>query len=264
MATVRTDDGIEIPFEVQGDGDGPKLVFAHGLSGQSEQTRAGLAPLVDAGWTVASFDQRGHANATPVTDPAVYDPVAMGNDLWAVAGAAGFERCWIGGGSMGGATSFRAAMAQPDRVEGLVAGCPALHDKPHEMIWLFDVLADSLRDTGMDGLVKLQREFAIEMGAAEADLARIEELRAHNAASLECAYRSVSRWVMPDFPSALAGVPFPVIVIGWDNDQVHPLSTAKAAAAAAGVELIQLEFAEIVSDRALLGRILAQKLPAYV
>src|SRR5437773_1931597 len=100
MPLVQRPNSIEIPYEVDGDGS-RRLVFAHGLTGQGAHTRIELQPLVQHGWTVVSFDQRGHANATPVTDPALYDPFEMGHDLLAIMDELGWETAWIGGGSMG-------------------------------------------------------------------------------------------------------------------------------------------------------------------
>jgi pimeloyl-ACP methyl ester carboxylesterase len=95
MRAVRGD--IELPFVIDGTGDAPHLIFAHGLMGTGAVQRSQLGPLVDAGWTVVTFDQRGHAGATPITDGAMYDPDEMGADLWAVADAAGlYVLCIVG------------------------------------------------------------------------------------------------------------------------------------------------------------------------
>ena len=200
---------MKLPYVVQGDGDGPKVVFAHGLMGTGTVQRAQLAPLVEAGWTVVTFDQRGHGSAPPITDPSGYDPHDMGADLWEVVDAAGFDRCWIGGGSMGAATSFCAATAQPDRVLGLIQAVPAFDAQPHAAVFLFEALADQVRDEGIDGLVAILRKFTGEAGRAPSDDLFLEQLRTHDQASIECALRSVPRWVLPDYPSAFTDVDVP-------------------------------------------------------
>jgi pimeloyl-ACP methyl ester carboxylesterase len=253
---------MKLPYVVEGDGSGRKLVFAHGLMGTGTSQRLQLAPLVAAGWTVATFDQRGHGSAPPITDPAGYDPHEMGADLWEVADAAGFDRCWIGGGSMGAATSFCAATAQPERVEGFIQAVPALRDEPHAMVFMFDVLADRVRDEGTEGLIALLRQLASDMGRETEDVIFLDELRTHDAASIECALRSVPRWILPDVPRAFADLPFPVLVLGWDNDPIHPLQTAKDCAASAGVELIEADQQVVMGDRELFGKLLLEALPA--
>jgi pimeloyl-ACP methyl ester carboxylesterase len=253
---------MKLPYVVEGDGSGPKLVFAHGLMGTGTAQRQQLAPLVAAGWTVATFDQRGHGPAPAINDPDGYDPKAMGADLWEVADAAGFDRCWVGGGSMGAATSFYAVQQQPDRVEGFIQAVPALCDTDHPLVFVFDALADSVRDGGIEGLIELLRKFTADMGREEEDVIFIEQLRTHDPVSIECALRSVPRWILPEVPSAFATFDFPVIVVGWDNDPIHPLQRAKDVAAAARVELIEADQAVVLGDRELFGKLLLEALPA--
>ncbi len=260
MERVKTSDGYEIPFVVEGEDGGPSLVFAHGLMGTGAMQRLQLAPLVDAGWKVVTFDQRGHGDATPVTDAAGYDPVAMGADLWAVADAAGLDHCWIGGGSMGAATSFRAARLHPERVEGLVQAVPALRDEAHPMVFVFDAAAGVLRDDGVDGLIAALRQLAASAGRDESDEIFLEGLRSHDPNSLELALRNVPRWIFEDVPSAFSEFGFRVVAIGWDNDPIHPLQTAKDIATSAGVDLIELDQVEVFTDRGLLGRTLLDTL----
>ncbi|MEX2538597.1 MAG: alpha/beta fold hydrolase [Actinomycetota bacterium] len=265
MERVRTADGFEIPFVVEGDDGGQGLVFAHGLMGTGAAQRLQLAPLVETGWKVVTFDQRGHGGATPVTDAAGYDPIAMGGDLWTVADAAGLDRCWIGGGSMGAATSFCAARSKPERVEGLVQCIPALRDEAHPMVFGFDAIAGVLHDGGIEGLIAALRQFATSMGRDESDEVFLSELKSHDPASLELALRNVPRWILDDVPSAFADLPFRVVVFGWDNDPIHPLQTAKDMAASARVDLIELDSVEAFTDRTLLGRLLhdaLEKAPA--
>ena len=261
MPTV-THGAYDIAYEV--DGDGPqKLVFAHGLMGTGATQRTMLSPLVDAGWTVVTFDQRGHGSSTPVTSADGFDPDAMGDDLWAVADAVGFDRCWIGGGSMGAATSFCAARNAPDRVEGLIQAVPALKSTPHELVWVFDGLADRVRDAGIEGLIETIAEFGVQMGRPEPDLAFQDELRSHrDPSSIEVALRTVPSWCIADIPSALGTFPFPVVVQGWDNDPIHPLAFAKQCAAAAGVDLLELDQNDVMDDRTTAGRAYVQRLQA--
>ncbi len=260
MERVTTADGFEIPFVIEGDADGPGFVFAHGLMGTGAAQRLQLAPLVEAGWKTVTFDQRGHGAATPVTDGSGYNPVAMGADLWAVADAAGLDRCWIGGGSMGAATSFCATRLQPHRVEGLVQAVPALCDEAHPMIFGFDAIAGVLHDQGIDGLIAALRQFATAAGRDESDEVFLEQLKTHDTVSLELALRNVPRWIFDDVPSAFSDLGHRVVVIGWDNDPIHPLQTAKDIAAAAGVELIELDQVQVFADRELFGKVLLDSL----
>ncbi|MEX2393092.1 MAG: alpha/beta fold hydrolase [Actinomycetota bacterium] len=254
---------MKLPFVVDGDGSGPKLVFAHGLMGTGAIQRSQMQPLVDAGWTVATFDQRGHADAPPIHDASDNDPVAMGDDLWEVADAAGFDRCWIGGGSMGAATSWCAARSRPERVEGLIQAVPALRDEPHPAIFMFDALAGIVAESGNAGAVATLRKLSEDAGAP-VDEMFLEQLMRHDTKSLETALRSVPRWVLDDVPGGFADVPFPVIVTGWDDDPIHPLQTAKDIAAAAQVELVVTDMAIAREDPSRFGRLLADAIAGTV
>ena len=121
-------------------------------------------------------------------------------------------------------------------------------------------ITNQLRDTGMDGFVGFLTTFLIDGGAGAEAREFAEGLRVHDPLSLECALRTVPRWVMHDVPSGFEDLPFPVVVVGWDGDPIHPLQTAKDIAAAAGVELIQEDPAAVQTDRTLLGRRLTSAL----
>ena len=155
---------------------------------------------------------------------------------------------------MGAATSFRAARAQPARVEGLLHVVPALRDRPHAAIFLFDALADVVRDGGLAALEQNLRHVLANQTAPTDDIF-LEQLRTHDAASLEVALRAVSRWILDDVPAAFSDLPFPVLVLGWDDDPVHPLQDARDVADAAGVDLIEIDRSALdVPER--LGRVL--------
>lgn len=262
MQGVARNDGYDLPFVVEGDGAAGTLIFAHGLTGSGAHTRLGNGALVDAGWRCISFDQRGHADATPVVDPAGYDPMAMGSDLWAVLDEVGVEKCWIGGGSMGAATSFCSAKLQPNRVEGLISGCPALTSEPHELIFVFDAFGDALRDGGIEQLITQQKELLAQLGVPQESIDRVDDLRVHDPKSLELAVRHVPKWLFPDIPSAYATFPFPVVVIGWPDDPIHPVAVAQLVADAVPTELITLDFQEVQSDQALIGRVMLDAIGA--
>ena len=105
-------------------------------------------------------------------------------------------------------------------------------------------------------MIAALRQLAASAGRDESDEIFLEQLRTHDPESLELALRNVPRWIFEDVPSAFAQLGFRAVVIGWDNDPIHPLQTAKDIAAAAGAELIELDQVQVFTDRALLGRTL--------
>src|ERR1700674_5008374 len=93
-------DGLLLTVETFG--TGAPIVFAHGLLGNRHVVRAELAPLASH-YRIVTFDQRGHGDSSPVTDPALYQPARMAGDMAAVMDALGIERAIVGGESMGAA-----------------------------------------------------------------------------------------------------------------------------------------------------------------
>src|SRR4029077_20772093 len=112
--------------------------------------------------------------------------------------------------------SFRAALQQPERVEGLIQVCPALWTVEHQAVWLFDQIANQLQDEGVDGLIELWKKFMTQVGATEDQLAFLDDLRLHDPKSLECALRNVPRWVFGNAAREFASFDFPVVVVCWD------------------------------------------------
>ena len=195
-------------------------------------------PFIDAGWRLVLFHQRGHGPATPVTDGADYDPVAMGGDLWASRGRGrhrslldrrGPDGC---GNILPGVTPAAGTRRRFDPVRS------PLRDELHPMIAMFDIGADTVASSGVEGLISLLQTMAEQRGA-EPDPVRAETRCHNNQASLELALRNVPRWVMEDMPFALRDMPFPVVVFGWDKmtSSIHCRPPRRCAAA--GVTLIE-------------------------
>jgi hypothetical protein len=87
---------------------------------------------------------------------------------------------------------------------------------------------------------------------------------AHGLMGLASLDRVTLAPLVADVPSGFEGLPFPVIVAGWDGDAIHPLQTAKEVAAAAGVDLIEADALMIQADRPAMGRLLAGALAKLV
>ena len=107
-------DGLKIAVEVAG--DGAPLIFAHGLSGNRHIMRQELAPLADR-YQIITYDQRGHGDSTPITDPSLYNAERMADDLRAVLDDLKIERAIIGG-EVYGLDYFSALCTQTSAARG--------------------------------------------------------------------------------------------------------------------------------------------------
>ncbi len=111
-------DGAEIYYETGG--EGPALVFAHGLGG-NHLSWWQSAPVFAQWHKVVTFSHRGFA---PSTAPGgIADPQLYAGDLLALLDHLGIDKAAIVGQSMGGWTCVETALAAPDRVAGLVMAC---------------------------------------------------------------------------------------------------------------------------------------------
>ena len=228
---VIESDGLKLAVEEFG--SGPPLLYGHGLTGSRIQTAHQLAPLA-ATHRVIVYDQRGHGDSTPVTDPPAYGVERMAGDVAAILDALGIERAVLGGNSMGAGTALRFAMENPERVEALILTAPAFADRTNPA-------ADQLRQIGWDvARLGIEGYLARAIGeewpaagmSADAVAFRAGIWRSHNAASIAVACETVADWVpVPDLME-LSALRFPAQVIAWDGDAVHPLEFARRIAGA--------------------------------
>lgn len=230
MRTIPSGDNLQIAVETFG--DGPPLVFAHGLTGHHRVTRLELEPLADR-YRLILFDQRGHGASTPVTDPALYDPRRMAGDMRAVLDALGIERAIIGGESMGAATALVFALEHPQRVQALLLTAPAFGDTPNPDRERMLDMGRNLTRLGMEGFLALAAQRQREQFNWTPDLIAFVAgmLGAHDPASLATALLTVPSWQpVPDL-TVLARLEVATCILAWEQDPVHPIELARRMAA---------------------------------
>ena len=115
MPTVRSDD-IETHYVKQG--DGPPVVFVHGMLMSTSMWRHQLDALDDTFTTIA-YDVRGHG-LTGGSGRSSYSIELLAADLAGLFDALDIDRAVVCGLSMGGAIAQAFAAAHPERVAGLV------------------------------------------------------------------------------------------------------------------------------------------------
>ncbi len=222
-------DGLKIAVDVVG--DGAPLIFAHGLSGNRHITRQELAALADR-YEIIAYDQRGHGDSTPITDPTLYDSRRMAEDMRAVLDDFKIGRAVVGGESMGAATTLLFALKYPLRVAKLLLTAPAFSESLNpdsERLKGFGLAATQL---GMEEFLKVAAErqrtdlkWSPEVIAFVANM-----FRSHQPASLITAWHTVSQWCLPDL-SAMSRLTCAVCILAWEDDPLHPIELARRLAA---------------------------------
>lgn len=115
-SVVISGDGVPISFEIYGAGE-PALVFVHGWSCDARYWREQV-PYFSKKHRVIALDLAGHGHSGMARTK--YTMGAFGEDVKAVAEAAGGSRIILIGHSMGGAVIAEAARLMPGRVIGLI------------------------------------------------------------------------------------------------------------------------------------------------
>ena len=221
---VRSD-GLDLVVEEAG--QGPALIFAHGLTGSRVQSRRQVGELADR-FRVIVFDQRGHAQSSPVTDAQLYDVHRMAEDTTAILDALGVEKAVVAGESMGAGTSLRFALSHPERVSALVLCLPALSDEPLAASGDVKAFSAAMTAKGIKAFAEENMRADIANGASpERARAWADIISSHNTESIALACQIVPDWIIFHDKADLRRLTMPVQIIALDGDPVHPLTLAR-------------------------------------
>jgi len=217
------------PTVVEMVGDGPAMLYLHGLSA-SPVIAADEAP---PGRRLALPWQRGHGTFPWPSEESAYTLDGYVADAVTVLDALGWEKVQVGGTSMGAAVALRLALEHPDRVSQLFLAGPALADRPNPDAAILVEMAGFLVGPDMgaciDRIIDWQRTRGVPSEMSE--VAR--RLTTHRPEPLAAALRAVPRWVVFDGDADLRRLP-PTHVVGWPDDPLHPLHLARRVAAITG------------------------------
>lgn len=229
---------LRLPIEggelaVEWSGDGPALVFAHGLTGTRGQSQR-LVGALETERRVITFDQRGHGASGVAAGPRTFDPRAMAGDIISVLDTLDIERAALGGASMGAATALLAALAHPERVTHLVLTAPAFGDLPNPGSGVLAAIGDEIAAAGIESYIsRLRGQDWPALGMTEEAMDfRAGMLRSHDPALVAAACHAVSGWVILDDLTPLARLNIPTLIIAWHGDLVHTWELAERYAAA--------------------------------
>lgn len=161
MATefLTAPDGVQIAWErLDAPAGAPVVMLVHGFGssrGQNWKSTGWYPMLGEAGFAVIAMDNRGHGQSGKPRDAAAYGHARMAEDVLAVLDAAGVERAFLCGYSMGGFISLRLTASHPDRVTKLAlagVGAHYLHGPRIADPASRDTLAEALETDDPSGL----------------------------------------------------------------------------------------------------------------
>jgi pimeloyl-ACP methyl ester carboxylesterase len=187
------------------------------------------------GWDVVRYDARGHGSAGGPDEPGAYRWPALADDQLRLLDERGIDRAVLAGASMGAATALWSTVKAPDRVRALVLVIPptAWATRPAQARAYrigATVLSAPLGDKAFLAAAKvaptpaiLREELAPLVDGVTAGMAAIPRTR------LAAILRGAADSDLPPPADLAAAVgDKPVLVLAWDTDPGHPVSTATA------------------------------------
>jgi pimeloyl-ACP methyl ester carboxylesterase len=137
-------------------GAGAAVVLCHGVTATRRTVVHGSRVLERAGYSVVSYDARGHGESDPAPAGEGYGYPELVGDLEAVVAATVGDgrRFVLAGHSMGAHTAIAYALRNPERIAGLVAIGPVYGGEIVERsLEYWDGLAAALEGGGVEGFV---------------------------------------------------------------------------------------------------------------
>jgi len=265
------------PFEIEGaggvglaterEGEGPRIVLAHGITAHRGLVVHGSRALSRAGHDVIRYDARAHGDSDPGPQGS-YGYEALADDLAAVMAVTGEgESPILGGASMGAHTILTLALRDPGAIAGVVLITPATLGLPpdEESLARWSRLADGLERDGVDGFIQAYDDgLDPEWRETLVRIARDRIGRHRHTEALALALREVPRSVPFEGVGELESLDVPALVVASHDaaDPGHPYAVAEAyAGALPDAKLISEEEGE--SPLAWQGGKLSRELAAF-
>lgn len=225
--TILTSDGVKLALYERGHGK-LDFVFQHGLCGAAAQP-AEVVPEIDD-VRLLTLECRGHGHSE-AGDTSKFSIAQFADDLATVISGIGHPVI-LGGISMGAAISLRLAVTRPELVEALVLARPA---------WGTDRAPNNMIPNAYVG------KLLSNLGAKEAKIqflnseiaSQLESEAPDNLQSLKGFFSRAPQHITaalltrisvdgPDVDrTQLANLNIPTLVIGHEDDLIHPLEYAK-------------------------------------
>jgi pimeloyl-ACP methyl ester carboxylesterase len=223
-------------LHVERSGSGRPLVWGHGLTSSIAAERdSGAFVWEDVdGLDVIRYDARGHGRSPAGSSPADHVWSRLADDFLAVADEAlGSPTASFvaGGASMGCATALFAALRAPDRVEALVLAIPptAWETRAAQAEQYLGSVG-YLEAKGLDAFIAAGAALPARPAWTEARRAiRQRHLAASDPAALALALRGAAESNLPP-REEVATISVPTLILAWEDDPGHPVSTATALA----------------------------------
>ncbi len=225
--------GVELAVERHGAATGNTMLWCHGLSSSiANEDERGLwtlaGPANDAGFELIRYDARGHGRSGGTLLAADYTWANLALDALELHNNVAAEDTgpWvIGGASMGAATTLHLAVQRPEIVRAMILMIPpTAWETRAAQRDIYQNAAGYIRTKGKDAYVAASQRLPVipiladhpEIPRAAPDITETLLPTVFEGAAIS------------DFPSAesIRALTMPTLVLAWDTDPGHPVSTA--------------------------------------
>ncbi|WP_324197438.1 alpha/beta hydrolase [Nocardia cyriacigeorgica] len=221
-------DGGRIAYRIAG--SGRPLGYAHGVL----LSRAGVRGLklfdieaVADGRRLLTYDQRGHGRSTGRPRAEDYRFENFSRDLLGLLDEAAIEEPMdFVGSSLGCDVALRSAIAAPDRFRRLVLMIPpvAWENGPQQARDWYTDSADAIDTEGQAAWLRRWAEGEpLPIFADYPEFGFTPDVPGELLAPI---LRGIGRSDLPD-PVEIAALGHPTLILAWDTDPLHPISTAE-------------------------------------
>ena len=216
-------------------GSGEPMVLLHGFT-DTWRTWELVLPTLEQHADVLAPTLLGHAGGPPITGPLT--PGSVADAVEQLMDEAGFETAHIVGNSAGGTLALRAALAQPERVAGLILVSPAVFAGGGAPAFVQPLLrSPQLQRIGpLIARAFLGQGDGLESRAYYDASIVTEEQRARSRLGVQVENWDRALWAFTSASQAsnltdtLAEITMPVLVVTGENDLVVPASQSIALA----------------------------------
>ncbi len=221
-------DGINFYYEIRG--EGPTIVFTHGLGGDLIQPKYLLGVM--EGYRIVLCDVRGNGRTEPVGPEEKLNFATFAHDLKSLFDHVGINTAVVGGISMGAGISAAFAVKWPEQVRALVLVRPAWMDQPAppNLIHLPGVkrLLDAAGpDADLQKCCSLEEYEPIKRLPAELRSILEDQLTKPKAYERRARLERVTKSCPIISWSEVEALTMPTLVVGNSPDAAHPMEMAE-------------------------------------
>jgi pimeloyl-ACP methyl ester carboxylesterase len=223
--------GIHFHYEVEG--EGPPLLFLHGLGGDWTQGQTILEHV--HGFEKIFMDVRGHGTTNPLGPPENLNFDQLAEDAFSLVQHLGCKELIVGGLSMGAAIALKMAFRVPQYVKALMIIRPAWLNEPNpKNLKAVVALGKLLRNYDLEKAKSIFLESQdyrelMETAPASAN-SLIGQFDAPHAKEYAARLINIPASTPYDHEKDLERIQVKTLIISTDRDPVHPLWMAETLA----------------------------------